>query len=952
VVQEHALLELVPAVVLRGERLDADGEERLLLSEPATLELEGCDACGDHGPEHLGGEDEAGLFPDLAHGCVLEGLPFSETAAGRDPPGSAVRPTGIGALLKQHAAVGDHDHACRLPFDDHVETVSRSFLDTGGNGRLHGARGSWELGMDDPQPDVVELRLALVCYGGVSLAIYMHGITKEVQKLVVASIAFERDEFKNPFRHDDSSHAYWELLKRVRHGHVGEVGRREVRLSVVVDIVSGTSAGGINGICLAKVLAGNHSQDALRDLWLDRGDIKQLIRGSRRLPVFLRALALVLGNPLTIKPPLRGDDMCVWLHKAFEDMTKTRALRGVESLIPPDHEVQLFVPITDFHGYWRDIPLYDPRIVRDRTHRHVMEFRHEEPDGGNLGREFHHILAFTARATSSFPGAFPPISFNDYEGALKGRADLTRFKKRFFPLYTMAETDPRDTQFIDGGVLDNFPFGRAIDAIQAKPAKTEVDRRLMYIEPDPGEDGRTKCREPPGLWRTVFAGYASIPRREPILDDLFRIVGRNEDVLRIRDVIEANFTSINDQVTEILERELRTVPKSPTQEDLVSMWARVEDRALDDAGFGQGTYLRLRVRSAVEGLAFAVAKALWFPPESNECRFVTAVLRRWAAGVGLFGQGPDPVREQAQRAFLASLDIAYRERRVRFVIAAMNWWYRDIGNLPVPPRKELDEAKERLYERVASLRVINATVAEDTLLVDTAREAFSPEEMSSARGDDDTALDEFLARQGGRLDAVRGRAASIVSRALPPIELQLHRDLLDIMSEWDDDLRGDLLTRYLGFPFWDILVFPLQDTSGVGERDHVEVYRMSPHDVNLLAPREKKKREKWKKEKLKGMSLFHFGAFFDRQGRECDYLWGRLDAVERLVKLLLDARPEPKSIATPPGPEPRGLSQDELAAECKPAFEAILADERGFLPQAGNLIEKIGKIVARLPSPT
>lgn len=35
-----------------------------------------------------------------------------------------------------------------------------------------------------------ELRLALVCYGGISLAIYMHGITKEVWRLARASRAF------------------------------------------------------------------------------------------------------------------------------------------------------------------------------------------------------------------------------------------------------------------------------------------------------------------------------------------------------------------------------------------------------------------------------------------------------------------------------------------------------------------------------------------------------------------------------------------------------------------------------------------------------------------------------------------------------------------------------------------------------------------------------------------
>ena len=35
-----------------------------------------------------------------------------------------------------------------------------------------------------------ELRLALICYGGVSLAIYMHGITKEIWKLAQASRDF------------------------------------------------------------------------------------------------------------------------------------------------------------------------------------------------------------------------------------------------------------------------------------------------------------------------------------------------------------------------------------------------------------------------------------------------------------------------------------------------------------------------------------------------------------------------------------------------------------------------------------------------------------------------------------------------------------------------------------------------------------------------------------------
>ena len=39
-----------------------------------------------------------------------------------------------------------------------------------------------------------ELRLALVCYGGVSLAVYMHGVTKEIWHLARASRARQDGE--------------------------------------------------------------------------------------------------------------------------------------------------------------------------------------------------------------------------------------------------------------------------------------------------------------------------------------------------------------------------------------------------------------------------------------------------------------------------------------------------------------------------------------------------------------------------------------------------------------------------------------------------------------------------------------------------------------------------------------------------------------------------------------
>ncbi len=100
-----------------------------------------------------------------------------------------------------------------------------------------------------------EFRLAVVCYGGVSLAIYMHGVTREIHSLVKASAKLDADPDRkdNPFRPDETERTYWQALQDLRRD-------KGVRTSVVVDVISGTSAGGINGVVLAKAVARNQTQ--------------------------------------------------------------------------------------------------------------------------------------------------------------------------------------------------------------------------------------------------------------------------------------------------------------------------------------------------------------------------------------------------------------------------------------------------------------------------------------------------------------------------------------------------------------------------------------------------------------------------------------------------------------------------------------------------------------------
>ncbi|MBN9990872.1 patatin-like phospholipase family protein, partial [Listeria monocytogenes] len=50
-----------------------------------------------------------------------------------------------------------------------------------------------------------------------------------------------------------------------------------LRLRVLIDIIAGASAGGINGVFLAQAISAGQSLEPLTDLWLDSADIEALV---------------------------------------------------------------------------------------------------------------------------------------------------------------------------------------------------------------------------------------------------------------------------------------------------------------------------------------------------------------------------------------------------------------------------------------------------------------------------------------------------------------------------------------------------------------------------------------------------------------------------------------------------------------------------------------------------
>jgi hypothetical protein len=163
-------------------------------------------------------------------------------------------------------------------------------------------------------------------------------------------------------------------------------------------------------------------------------------------------------------------------------------------------------------------------------------------------------------------------------------------------------------------------------------------------------------------------------------------------------------------------------------------------------------------------------------------------------------------------------------------------------------------------------------------------------------------------------------------------------------ASWSAADRKTLLARFLGFPLWDSLIFPTIALSQLPQFTPIGVAQFSPLTARAL--------ETPPEGKLRGVTLHHFGAFLDAAWRENDYLWGRLDAAELILRMLRDASPPVDSdVDVDDALEP--MSRNEAirragADHLKRALSAIVTAESG-LKRVGDLRARLEAEIARLP---
>ncbi|WP_372073622.1 patatin-like protein [Tistrella mobilis] len=742
-----------------------------------------------------------------------------------------------------------------------------------------------------------ELRLGIVLYGGVSLAIYMAGITEELHALLRAS----RDRASStppPAKAPDpapTSAIYRDLLD--------ELAEKTVDLRVVVDTIAGSSAGGLNGAVLGRAIATGGGVRHMNGFWIDKADIAVLrMAPSRRLAWCIRGfLSLALLSPkfkkfkisdaidrswlfdhawsffksqTTENTPLDGQKFTRMIHDAL------RGISGNQKLLPDGQQLDLFLTRTDLHGWPVHLPV-DQRlhagIQRERCYPHLMNFTIRHGCQNDFDDLF--ALTYACRTTASFPIAFAPVRITDV--VLPPDSQVPEnFPHRHMAGHLAAGDETTSgsnwanmADMADGGLHNNKPFRPVIDAIRHKPAKREVSRMLMYVEPLPEKDVPPPPQSPPHGLKLIERIYNHF-RYEPILNDLASVAEENrisEELAEFeRDSVAAalNFRSKNPKGT--LADFSPAVVRGYERYEAYRGAMRVAQTINQHLGWPHGSPRAYLVRRLAEAYRIGqpqIPAQLWFIAYRSDVHDGGDVLDRV-------------------------------DRRRRFLVRAANQRYRISSH----DRADVDRFKAALFP-LAGVRITISTVDYDHI-----------EKLAALETNDINSLIILLLNpQEGEQVAEKLNELQL-SNAFPHLFNSISRSAKDEANKIDEGLHeaiatikdttfGKEISAENGvFGLVDPLVSTEYGRHGIEEPQAVRVVRMSPADCPYLRDHSRccdmhnrsRSRDMCNCPQSRditplGGGLGAFAGFLSYDARIHDILLGRLNGAERLLDVILDA---------------------------------------------------------------
>ena len=690
--------------------------------------------------------------------------------------------------------------------------------------------------------DFEDLRIAVVMNGGVSLAVWIGGVTQEINRLANAAPS-ERDP----------ADVYAALLD-------------VVKATARVDVIAGTSAGGLNGGFLALARCYRADLGPLRNLWATKG-----------------ALGALFRSPFEKDPPslLRGDEYFLpELRGAFASIFPGA---GTSGYVPPeDNPVDLTMTTTVMTGI--------PRLFRDDFGTAIQEVDHKgrfrfvrgprtrPKDDPFATAAVVPRLALASRSTASFPFAFEPSFCPVNETVRKpDHPDMAGY------------CNFRNSRYVlDGGVLLNKPVRPALEAIFRLPAERQVRRVLAYVNPDPGAlehlDVDDDVADPPTLATVMMDSLSSLPRAQSISAELEEIQEHNDRVRERRRLRVDLIGSLGDKLPDLasdLFDAYRAVRIAATVEDVAERVASAAVVSLQDRVAGappQWTHEELAAALRDQTLPFVPEGPASLDRLPDEWEWGLAPIERLAA----------TALDVLKRAMLAAPledgalreDLRRHRRDFHRQLVALRplrddharFWSAAAAVLPDPPPESAD--RPATLARWASENV-GRWPAIPTRGPDAT--AVGPADYRRSLTFLVTGLVQALVDARRDLYRAADEGAASTSSTMREDARGL-RTLLDALfpSQAVDDVLP-CLYRLLRL---EVAFVALGGESRANDQE-VALVQVSGNTPNSFGGPDRGT------DKLAGIQAGHFGAFYKQAWRANDWTWGRIDGATRLCQIVL-----------------------------------------------------------------
>ena len=774
-----------------------------------------------------------------------------------------------------------------------------------------------------------ETQLGLVVYGSVSLAIYTHGICQE-------------------FYHAVRGRGIYKLVKALTDA------------DLVVDLISGSSAGGINGILLGYAIANSNEREivdfsSFAKVWRNSGDLLKLLQ-----------------KPSLLKSQVAGANAN---SESFYQRGLLAALtKGIEHKLPrspqewfsPTRELDLAIAGTNYFGRVDRTLAENPSNPSAKNHRTLFRLKHRpgrkepfnpyyhDPELPRTPQDTYQALAKLCQITAGTPVIFPlvEVDVDDRQNLVDRQLVIWgKLAKNYAPV----PTDRQDKlYFLDGGLLDNTPLTCLMKEAYYRLPSRSSQRKLFYIDPNPEHinDGLQSARKNQSRTdRILQAAVLSIPIHQSITNDLRTIHEHNHKVRRYQTLIDRAEVAIESQ--QLLESSDRTQSQIYLRGRLFDFRDRNLPLLLDpDSGFQNTQYsavldkidriltskftsgqdrhhyhklldrfesqvIDLDVEYSIRQhfyLVDRIGDLLRLDLEGDNRQGLEHLLKQLGCNIKLLEVIRSSVElllgdRAVSNYFYYLLNQESNDRRLRALL------YELIFRLH---RFLFDGNRFKKFVPTdrsgSSLETIPVYFWLDLPELAADNDRDFPKERLHQRWLSQTRISSIFAQLKQRIVELQQSANlhqliwadrqleydNDCNRSFPSILKQIDRAAQTIVTKSGSKYTEQLLKQWHTFEVLDRELYPFEYLTSLSEKEIINPICISPDRAQLGIGKGKNSEQK-----LGGNKLYNIGGFFKKSWRSNDLLWGRLDGLNRILEGVVT----PKSVTNFAGFVEREASQ-------------------------------------------